>query len=101
MIAVTGATGKLGYKVALRLAGIGVKHRLIVRDTARAPELPHADIAQVSSYGDAGGMEKALTGVKTLFLVSARDRMGATQNAAIMGLPPPTYDRVRQQITAV
>ena len=52
MIAVTGATGRLGVKVAARLAKLGIKQRLIVRDPARVPDLPGAEVAYASSYGD-------------------------------------------------
>ena len=50
MIAVTGATGRLGGKVVARLAKLGVKQRLIVRDPARAPNLPGAEVAAASSH---------------------------------------------------
>ena len=33
MLAVTGSTGRLGSRVAVRLAKLGVTQRLIVRDT--------------------------------------------------------------------
>ena len=101
MLGITGATGKLGVKVASRLEKSGERQRLIVRDANRAPDLKRAEIAQVSSYGDKQAMKKALSGVKTLFLVSAHDRMGVTQNAAKKGLPPPPYDRLQEQFTAV
>ena len=43
VIAVTGATGGLGGRVAARLADHGVPQRLLVRDAARAPDLLHAE----------------------------------------------------------
>ncbi len=101
MLAITGATGRLGRKIATRLANMGRSQRLIVRDPARAPQLPGAEVAQVSSFGDGEAMRRALTGVSKLFLVSARDRMGVNQAAAAAGLPFPEYDRARQQIAAV
>ena len=58
-IAVTGATGGLGGRVARELAERGVRQRLIVRDPARAPQLPGADIA-VASYQDSEAMARAL-----------------------------------------
>jgi NAD(P)H dehydrogenase (quinone) len=82
MLGITGASGKLGSKVALRLEKSGVKQRLIVRDASRAPKLKNAEIAQVSSYSDGPAMKKALSGVEILFLVSAQDSMGAAQRAA-------------------
>jgi NAD(P)H dehydrogenase (quinone) len=101
MLAITGATGKLGSKVAERLAKLGRPQRLIVRDPGRAPQLPGVEVAQISSFGDVAGMGRALTGATRLFLVSARDRMGVNQSAAMAGLPPPRYDRAQQQIAAV
>jgi NAD(P)H dehydrogenase (quinone) len=72
LIAVTGATGGLGGRVARRLAGRGVAQRLVVRDAARAPELDRAEVA-VATYGDGEAMRRALDGVATLLLVSASE----------------------------
>jgi NAD(P)H dehydrogenase (quinone) len=72
LIAVTGATGGLGGRVARRLAGRGVAQRLVVRDAARAPELDRAEVA-VATYGDGKAMRRALDGVATLLLVSASE----------------------------
>ena len=75
--AVTGATGGLGGRVAARLAARGLSQRLLVRDTARAPDLPGAEVAS-ATYADAESMRRALDGIRTLLLVSAseaRDRV--------------------------
>jgi NAD(P)H dehydrogenase (quinone) len=72
LIAVTGATGGLGGRVARRLAGRGVAQRLVVRDAARAPELDGAEAAE-ATYGDGEAMRRALDGVATLLLVSASE----------------------------
>ncbi|NEE12994.1 NmrA family NAD(P)-binding protein, partial [Streptomyces sp. SID7499] len=40
LIAVTGATGAVGGRVARRLARTGVPVRLLGRDPARLPDLP-------------------------------------------------------------
>jgi NAD(P)H dehydrogenase (quinone) len=71
-IAVTGATGQLGGRIARRLAAQGAPQRLVVRDAARAPELPGAEVA-VAAYGDEAAMRAALDGVSTLMLVSASE----------------------------
>jgi NAD(P)H dehydrogenase (quinone) len=71
-IAVTGASGDLGGRVARELATRGVEQRLIVRDLARAPQLPGADVA-VAEYEDSEEMAKALDGMGTLFLVSGHE----------------------------
>jgi NAD(P)H dehydrogenase (quinone) len=101
VLAVTGASGELGGRVASRLAGLGLVQRLIVRDSARAPILPGAEVAEASSYGDAAAMQRALTGVQILFLVSARDRFGVAQISARNHTIPPTYDRLQQQLVVV
>jgi uncharacterized protein YbjT (DUF2867 family) len=67
-IALTGATGELGGRVARRLAKLGQTQRLIARDPGRAPQLPGAEIAQ-ASFEDIPALKQALTGTQTLFLV--------------------------------
>jgi NAD(P)H dehydrogenase (quinone) len=101
MLAVTGAAGKLGSKIASLLSQRGVAQRLIVRDASRIAQLKGAEVAAVPSYSDVPAMTKALSGVETLFLVSARDLMGVTQEAAKKGLTPPPYDRLREQTAAI
>ena len=71
-IAVSGATGELGGRVARELAERGVHQRLIVRDPARAPHLPGADVA-AAAYEDSEAMARALDGTSTLFLVSGHE----------------------------
>jgi uncharacterized protein YbjT (DUF2867 family) len=75
-IAVTGATGALGGRVAANLAALGVRQRLIVRDAGRAPHLPDAEIAIAAGYADIDAMTAALRGTDTLFLVSGRESPG-------------------------
>lgn len=82
-IAVTGATGGLGGRVARRLARRGVAQRLVVRDPARAPDLDGATVA-VGTYADGEAMRRAFDGVRTVFLVSgeeARDRLDQHRTA--------------------
>ena len=71
LIAVTGATGGLGGRVAHRLAKAGANQRLVVRDPARAPAVG-ADVV-VASYEDSASVRAALAGVDTLFFVSASE----------------------------
>lgn len=85
-IAVTGATGALGGRVADRLSAAGASLRLVVRDPSRAPRLPGADVvAAPGGYADGAGLRTALTGVDTLYLVSAAE----------------DEDRLQQHLTAV
>jgi len=101
MLAVTGATGQIGSRVAARLAALGLPQRLIVRDPSRAPVLPGAEVFQVSSYGDPVAMGRALSGVDTLFLVSAREIMGVIMKSQAEDKPLGYYDRLHQHICAV
>ena len=71
-IAVTGATGAVGGRVAQRLADAGISPRLIARDPSRAPQLSGAEVAQ-AEYADAAAMRAALAGIDTVFLVSGRE----------------------------
>jgi uncharacterized protein YbjT (DUF2867 family) len=71
LIAVTGASGELGGRVARRLADRGVEQRLVVRDRTRAPELAGAEVAVAPDYADAEAMRAAFEGVDTVYLVSA------------------------------
>jgi uncharacterized protein YbjT (DUF2867 family) len=71
-IAVTGSTGVVGGLVARDLAARGIAQRLLVRDPARAPELPRTTV-HASSYSDSAAAAAALTGVDTLFMVSASE----------------------------
>lgn len=87
LIAVTGASGALGGRVVQRLAGAdGVDLRLVVRDPARAPRVPGAEVvANPGGYADGAGLTEALRGVHTLYLVSAAE----------------AEDRLQQHLTAV
>jgi uncharacterized protein YbjT (DUF2867 family) len=69
-LAISGATGAVGGRVASRLAGLGYAQRLIVRDTARAPDLPGAEVAE-GSYEDPEALRAALRGMRAFFMVSA------------------------------
>jgi NAD(P)H dehydrogenase (quinone) len=72
LIVVSGSTGRLGGRVARRLTDAGLALRLIVRDRARAPELPGAEVA-VAEYGDRDAMRAALEGADTVLMVSASE----------------------------
>ncbi len=67
-----GQPGRLGGRIAGRLAAAGVGQRLLVRDLSRAPELPGAEVAQ-ASYADTESVAAALIGVRTALMVSASE----------------------------
>ena len=83
-LAVTGSTGRLGSRVARGLSELGVDQRLVVRDPSKAPALPGSHIA-TADYGDSGAVRTALTGARTVFMVSAAE----------------TPDRVQQHLTFI
>lgn len=90
VLALTGVTGALGGRVAAGLAASaaadGVTLRLVVRDAARAPDLPGAEVVEVpAGYADGPALTAALAGAHTLFLVSAAE----------------AEDRLVQHLTAV
>jgi uncharacterized protein YbjT (DUF2867 family) len=72
LIALTGATGQLGGRVARQLAEAGHRLRLVVRDPDRAPHLSGVEVAQ-AEYSDEKAMRTALEGTDTLFFVSGRE----------------------------
>jgi NAD(P)H dehydrogenase (quinone) len=85
-IAVTGATGHLGGRVAARLSAAGAPLRLVVRDPSRAPRLAGAEVvAAPGGYADGDGLRAALAGADTVYLVSAAE----------------AEDRLQQHLTAV
>jgi NAD(P)H dehydrogenase (quinone) len=72
LIGVTGATGRLGGRVARRLAAAGARQRLLARDPARAPELPGATVAR-AAFDERDAVRAALAGVPLVFMVSASE----------------------------
>jgi NAD(P)H dehydrogenase (quinone) len=73
LIAVTGATGEVGGRVARGLSERGASFRMIVRDPARAPKLDGAEVAIAAGYHDVDEMTAALRGAETMFMVSGRE----------------------------
>jgi uncharacterized protein YbjT (DUF2867 family) len=69
-IAVTGATGHVGRRVAHLVADL--QPRLVVRDASRAPEIDGATVAQ-ATYADLEASIAALREVDVLFMVSAAE----------------------------
>ncbi len=73
LIAVTGVTGFVGGRVAARLSEAGARLPLVVRDAARAPQLPGAEVQEASGYGAGGGMREALQGAPSVLLIPATE----------------------------
>ena len=69
-LAVTGATGAVGGRVARALAHL--TPRLVVRDPARAPALPGCEVRR-ATYADDEACRAALAGVDTLLMVSGAE----------------------------
>jgi NAD(P)H dehydrogenase (quinone) len=74
-IAVTGATGALGSRVAARLAARRVPQLLVVRDLARVPAIAGVEAVAMGprGYRDQTALTEALSGCETLLLVSGRE----------------------------
>jgi NAD(P)H dehydrogenase (quinone) len=71
-IVVTGASGNVGRMIANRLAHQGVAQTLFVRDAARAPELPGADVV-VTDFRDPASVRAALREGDRVFMVSVHE----------------------------
>lgn len=72
-IAVTGATGAVGSRVASMLTAAGAHPCLVVRDPSRVPANQNAEVRSIAGYGDAEGACEALRGTHTLFFVPATE----------------------------
>lgn len=71
-VAVTGATGALGSRIARRMAEHGVPQLLVARDPDRLPDLPRAEHRGPAPYADGSAVRDAVEGATTLVLVSGR-----------------------------
>ncbi len=71
-VAITGSTGHVGGTAARILSDAGIAVRLLVREPARAPDLPHAEVVR-ADYGHVRECVAALAGIDTVFMVSIID----------------------------
>jgi NAD(P)H dehydrogenase (quinone) len=98
LIVVTGASGQVGRRLALRLAAEGAHQRLVVRDPDRAPSIPGTSTEVVTSPGDhdVRSMRAAFAGARTVFLVSGREAAGrvADHRAAVDAAVDAGVERV-------
>lgn len=81
LIAVAGATGRIGRRVTRHLAEAGAAVRALGRDQEKLARLPVTD-TRTASYDDAAAMRAALDGAATLFLVSAHEGPGRVRTHA-------------------
>ena len=72
----TGASGKVGRLIAARLAREGVPQTLFVRDAARAPAVPGADVV-VGDFRDPASVRAALREGDRVFMVSVHEDVEA------------------------
>lgn len=89
VVAVTGAAGRLGSRLAFRLAAEGARQKLVTRNPDQVPRLddgrplPESQVVGVDGYHDAEGLRRAFDGVRTVFLVSAAEAVDrVAQHAA-------------------
>jgi uncharacterized protein YbjT (DUF2867 family) len=75
LVALTGATGAIGGRVARHLTAAGLPLRLVVRDPARAPDIPGAHVV-AASYDDPGSLRAAFSGAGSALFVSGRETEG-------------------------
>ena len=71
-LGVTGASGRLGGRVARLLAAAGVEQRLVLRTPSRAPSLPGATVAE-AEYADHAAVRRALEGLDVVLMVSGSE----------------------------
>ncbi len=82
MILVTGATGQVGRGVIAHLAGTA-DVRALVRDPAAAGGLGDVEVA-AGSFEETGSLERALAGVRTLFLAGRDNPDQVAQHARVL-----------------
>ncbi|MFE2531009.1 SDR family oxidoreductase [Streptomyces sp. NPDC059371] len=70
--AITGASGRLGGRIARRLAAADIAQTLLARTPSRAPQLPGA-IAVPGGYDDHEALVAALRGTDRVLMVSASE----------------------------
>ncbi|MFI6924236.1 SDR family oxidoreductase [Nonomuraea spiralis] len=72
-VVTTGATGRLGGRIAALLAARGVEQRLVSRRAGQAAAgLPGASAVE-ADYGDRAALDRALEGASTVLFVSASE----------------------------
>jgi len=82
MILITGGTGFVGRVLIRQLREHGHAARLLLRPSARTPNLPRNQTLEVmiSRLDDERGLQAALSGVKTVYHLVGAERQGAQAN---------------------
>jgi len=75
LILITGASGRIGRRVAELLAGAGYRLRLMTRNADRAPHLPASEIVR-GDYSDHASLAAVFAGVNKALIVSAAGEPG-------------------------
>ncbi|GAA2245295.1 butenolide phosphate reductase ScbC [Promicromonospora sukumoe] len=82
LIVLTGADGRLGSRLAFRLAAAGGRQRLLVTGRGVAPRLPdgaplpESEVTAIPADADTRALTSAFAGADAVFLVPGRDRPG-------------------------
>ena len=82
LVALTGADGRLGSRLAFRVAAAGGQQRLLVTGRGAAPRLPdgdplpEADVVALPADADPRRLTTAFEGVHAVFLVPSQERPG-------------------------
>lgn len=85
MYAVVGATGNTGRAVVKELAALGEAPLCVVRNADKAKEVLGADTqTAIAELDDRPGLEKALAGVKRVFLVTGHNPRSAEQQINVI-----------------
>ncbi|MEU9137859.1 SDR family oxidoreductase [Streptomyces sp. NPDC048404] len=77
--AITGASGRLGGRIARRLAAAGIAQTLLARTPSRAPQLPGAT-AVPGAYDDHEALVRTLRGTDRVLMVSASESPARLQD---------------------
>ncbi|MFI2487207.1 NAD(P)H-binding protein [Promicromonospora kroppenstedtii] len=91
LVVLTGADGRLGSRLAFRVAAAGGRQRLLISGRGAAPRLPdgtplpESEVVVIPAEADARAMSSAFARADAVFLVPGRDRPGrlARHRAAI------------------
>jgi uncharacterized protein YbjT (DUF2867 family) len=85
MYAVVGATGNTGRAIVKELKGLGESPVCVVRNADKAKEVLGADTkTAIAELDDRAGMEKALAGIKRVFIVTGHNPKSDVQQINVI-----------------